>query len=148
MPCWFAVIPHLFCFSAFPSAFHNFLDEEEEENHKKISLAWLKRPAKDSLLFFFWESDTVSNYEITITPLTNLAQWHLYLKSIIQSLLPLFVDFLNPTQSELDSVASAYSSFFCNRKRFFYVLLVGVFILRFVKCSNVYIFVVIEPSPT
>lgn len=53
MPCWFAVIPHLFCFPAFPSAFHNFSDEEEEENHKKISLAWLKRPAKDSLLFFF-----------------------------------------------------------------------------------------------
>lgn len=119
MPCWLAVIPHLFFFS------RRFPEISRKANSWKIfslqAKGWFRY-----ISGFFRESDTASNYEITITPLTNLAQWHLYLKSIIQSL-PLSLRGLFKSVSiQLDSVASSAYSFlflFCNRKRFFYVLL-------------------------
>lgn len=108
---WLAVILHLFC--CLPSS-PSRCRHPRQSALKTRKFIDQKIVGRAQLGLRFDESDIVSNYEITITSRTNLTQWHLHLKSIIQSCYPF------PSSwgfKIFDSVA--FPTFFCNRKRIF-----------------------------
>lgn len=80
---WFAVILHLFC--CLPSSLATAPPLVSFTNPKihRPKNCWANRTRTE----IRW-LDIVSNYEITITSRTNLTQWQLHLKSIIQSYYP------------------------------------------------------------